>query len=212
MSGRLPWVAATVVIVIAAGLGAWALSQPAVTTQPPTTTPGASFGLVGEGNVTIGDTGSAIGLVSGAVSALNENNGIENIYIMTHTGKTWENNQNLSGNGEVLGVISSDAGSQNIAYETKFAIVVAVRIFAPDNMAYAVQENSYAYITTAGEWVDTENTEVLPEYEFNFENENYGTTAGYIRYNFVYDNDGNGWSLRAGQSVTLNPVSVYGWK
>ncbi|MFN4133941.1 MAG: hypothetical protein ACK4GQ_06220, partial [Candidatus Hadarchaeales archaeon] len=71
MSGRLPWVAATIVIVIAAGLGAWALTQPALGPVPVTV-----------GNMTVFSNGIPVG--AGWVQGSGHWQGIENIFLIQY--------------------------------------------------------------------------------------------------------------------------------
>ncbi len=214
MSGRLQWVAATVVIVIAAGLGAWALSQPAATT---TTTPTTSGAWSSVGNVEIGiDTsGAEAVLTTTAFARTGDNIGIENVFLMKNAPAAWENNKNASDPAnqvDILATFTDNNQTQNIAYETPFKIVLVGFMYSPDNMAYATIDNAYGVITGSGEFTVSENTDTLPEHEFCFDNDNYGSTTGYIRFNVISDNYGNGWSIRAGQSVSLTELSVWGWK
>jgi hypothetical protein len=131
---------------------------------------------------------------------------------MQQTGKTWENNADLYGNGQILATLDDNNDSVNIAYETPFAIVVVAHLYAPDNMAYGHLDNIYVYMTTTGEFALEENGLVAADNEFCFDNENYDTTASSVRVNIVNDNAGAGWVLRAGQSLTLSEITVYGWK
>ncbi|MBA7705220.1 hypothetical protein ES703_114044 [subsurface metagenome] len=45
-----------------------------------------------------------------------------------------------------------------------------------------------------------------------FENSGYGTATGWVRVNAVWDNNGNGYTLSAGGSITLDPIKLWGWK
>ncbi len=218
MSGRLPWVAATVVIVIAAGLGAWALSQPTQTTTqiPPSTTP--STGAWGQAaNVSISGTAGAsyVTLTTTAFARTGDNIGIENVYLIKNSPAAWENNFDpglAAYSADILATFTDNNQTQNVNYETPFKIVISGFMYAPDNMAYATTENAYGVITSTGEFTANENTLSLPERQYIFDNDNYGSTAGYIRFNIISDNAGSGWSIRAGQSVNLTELSVWGWK
>lgn len=213
MSSKFPWVAATVIIVIAAGLGAWALSTPATTTPP------------SAGTARIVGGGSLGGDLSGSVWALqSDNNGIENIYIID-TG-TGNDNANYK-DQPLVWIVPSTAGDSviqagdntvNIPYENTFDIVTAVWIQA-ENVAYLDNENVQVYLSITGTFSDTDNTEVAEAdgtdfdvYESLYEhlpgNQNL---SGYVRINFRADNAGNGYYLPAGGSINIT-ATVYAWK
>ena len=186
ITSKLPWVAAASIIVIAAGLGAWALWG-----QAPAGV--AITAVAGQGTVFAG------GIPAGTAS------GIENVYIIAHG--TYTKTENLSGNSNILGVIEANTGSVNIAYGTSFDIVVAVKV-GTDNMAYVNVDSMNVSLAVSGSFsISEENTA-----DKNlFENSGYGTATGWVRVNAVWDNNGNGYTLLAGGSVTLDPIKLWAW-
>ncbi len=185
---KLPWAAAAIIIVIVVGLGTWALLEQA-SAGVATITAAAGQGIVFAGGIPAGTS-----------------SGIENVYIIAHG--TYTKTENLSGNSNILGVIEANTGSVNIAYETSFDIVVAVKV-GTDNMAYVNLDNMNVSLAVGGSFsISEENTA-----DKNlFENSGYGTATGWIRVNAVWDNNGNGYTLPAGGSIALDPIKLWGWK
>lgn len=192
MTSKLPWATVSVIIIIVAAIGAWAIFGGAPAAPPA----GAATitAIAGQGTV------FAAGIPAGTAS------GIENVYIIA-TG-TYTKTDNLSGNANILGVIEADGGSVNIDYETAFDIVVAVKV-GTDNMAYAVLENMNVSIAVSGSFSITEENTTDKNL---FENSGYGTTTGWVRVNAVWDNAGSGYTLPADGSITLDPIKLWGWK
>lgn len=197
MTSKLTWATAMIIIVAVAGVGAWAVLG----------TPGAPAGtatveaIAGQGTVFAG------GVPSGTTS------GIENVYIITH-GAVNEND-NLSGSGSLLGTITTSGGSCTIAYETAFDIVVAVKV-GTDNMAYVSIDNMNVGLQISGSFTlaeenagGTTNSSMAVH---SHENSGYGTTSGWLRINAVWDNNGVGYDLPAGGSITLSNIKLWGWK
>lgn len=210
MTGRLPWVAATIVIVIAAGLGAWALTQPAPAP--------ATFSTTGPWTVYL----NGIPVASGWQQGQSGWQGIENIFLITWN--LGDNTRDFSGQQENWltqdenSVFSATGQTKNVPYEQKFDIVVDVKLYAPDNMAYATEENLYVYMSWSGYTSNSDNS--LSPYsptsaiEFVYENSGYGTTSGYVRVNVRFNNRDNvdHFKIPAAASLSLDTVSLYGWK
>jgi ssRNA-specific RNase YbeY (16S rRNA maturation enzyme) len=222
MSSRLPWVAATVIIVVAAGLGAWALSTPSTTVNPSTGGAGTATGVFG---------GIAQGLIENTFADNKSGIGIENIYIIDFM--DGENGQNFrdqptawiveSDNNKSIIYCSGDTAE--IPYENTFAIVVAVRIQA-ENIAYLTKDNMQnvmSFLYGGSEWKensDDGNLDTVPDAnggEFVFCNNYIDKTAssgaldGYVMMNHVCDNGGAGYVLKAGGSITIQD-NFYAWK
>jgi len=195
MTSKLPWVAAATVIVIVVGLGAWALLG-----QVPAGAASISA-VAGQGVVFAG------GIPAGTAS------GIENVYIIAHG--TYTDTDNLSGDASILGVIEATTGSVNIAYETSFDIVVAVKV-GTDNMAYVHVDNMNVSLAASGSFTITEENagDSVNSHKATtpHENSGYGTTSGWLRINCVWDNNGSGYKLPANGSITIDPIKLLGWK
>jgi hypothetical protein len=138
-----------------------------------------------------------------SAAGIPEVTGFENIYIIAHG--AYDPNENLSGHENMLSyqgqpaVIEGDGWNISIPYETPFDIVATAKGTAPDNLAYAAKENIRVQLVLSGAISWEENSPDVSKYVF--ENENYESHTGWIRVNFVFDNSGNGWTLRAGQSL-----------
>jgi len=138
--------------------------------------------------------------------------GIENIYIMQHKTNSYDNTENLSGHenlqvyeGNTAVIEGTGLPPENIPHENAFDIVVAVKGHT-DNMAYVVKENMYVRLVISGAISDDENT-LGTEKRYVFED---GTPI-FIRVNHVFDNDGNGYTLNAGENIDLT-VYYYCYK
>lgn len=199
-TSKLPWATAAVIVVVAA-VAAWAIwgQAPAV---PPT---GAATitAIVGPGTV-----------FAKGVPAENAS-GIENVYIVKHSAAIDYASTNLSSNANNLGVITDNAGTASIAYETAFDIVVAVKA-GTDNMAYATKENMTVWLAASGSFTITgENaggSSASHMAAYSWENSGYGTTTGHLQINAVWDNAGAGYKLSAGGTLNLTSISLSGWK
>jgi len=133
--------------------------------------------------------------------------GIENIYIMDNAHASGFA-QDLSGNENILGVITQDGGSCTIPYETYFTIVPAVKA-DDDNMAYVQKENTKVELAASGAFsIAQENSTDANEVIFD------GSEGGtYIRYNVTqWDNNGKGYKLRAGDNITIDPCRLWTWE
>jgi hypothetical protein len=201
VTNRFLW-AVAVIIVLVVGLGAWAILE-----RAPTTPSGYATITGIAGKRTLWAAGTPAGTSSG----------IENVYIVTH-GAVNEN-INLSGNANLLGVITSSGGSCSIPYETSFDIVVAVKA-GTDNMAYARIDNMNVGLQISGSFSAAEENAQTPGHSttncrmatYSWDNNGYGTTSGYLQINAIWDNNGNGWKLPAGGSITLGNIELWGWK
>ena len=196
MTSKLPWATVAVIIVVAA-IGAWALyggpagevtpGQPGTISVP--TAPGIAF-----------------------AGGIPTDSGIENIYIMQHKTDSYENTADLSEHenlqiyqGNTAVIEDTELPAENVPYENLFDIVVAVKGHT-DNMAYVVKENMYVRLVISNAFSDDENT--LATGARSLFAESAGT---WIRVNHIFDNDGNGYKLRAGENIDLT-VYYYCYK
>jgi len=215
MSSKLPWVAATVIIVVAAGLGAWALSTPSTTVNPSTGGAGTATGISG-GQF-------AIGLLENTYADNNSGNGIENIYIIDH--ERGDNTKNFRNQGENWivpndndkSIIYCSGDTAEIPYENTFDIVVAVRIQA-ENIAYLTKDNMQNVMSFwygGLEWKENSDDGTNDETVFgnNFADKTPAATnlSGYVMMNHRCDNAGAGYVLKAGGSITIYD-NFYAWK
>jgi len=138
--------------------------------------------------------------------------GIENIYIMQHKTNSYDNTENLSGHenlqvweGNTAVIEDTGLPPENIPPKNAFDIVVAVK-GAKENMAYVVKENMYVRLVISEAFSDDENTLASGKrYVF-------AESAGnWIRVNHIFDNDGNGYKLGAGEHIDLT-VYYYCYK
>jgi hypothetical protein len=229
MSGRLPWVAAAVVIVIIAGLGAWALSMPAAPAW-------ATVKLTSTSGPTVGRW-----FISGPEQ---DNTSIENVYIcdndalanLSDVSKENENliehwtglvteNYLLDGASDPL--ITGDDDTATIPYEVPFQVVVAFTAIADADyvgdkagehlVAYISQDNVYVYENWSGELVDPDQTSGLD----NTHPASTDEDAGQV-YPFDNDSDVTTWATgQAGQDGSeggtvslpdpLNPTILPGY-
>lgn len=132
--------------------------------------------------------------------------GIENIYIVKHG--HFDPHRNMPAQLEnVDAIITSSGQTVDITDNALFAIVIAVRAKAPDDIAYAVKENMWVWLTASGAF--TIPPSLAPDWkEYIFENSGYGTANGYMRVNVVWDNDGEGYILYAGQHLYIENISL----
>jgi len=199
MTSKLPWATVAVIIVVAA-IGVWALyGTPAGEVTPP-----------GQPATISLPTAMGIAFAKGIPTY----SGIENIYIMQHKTNSYSNTENLS-NHENLQVyqgnkaVIEDTGlpAENVPYENLFAIVVAVKGHR-ENMAYVVKENMYVRLVISGAFSDDVST-LTTGARYVFDND-VGPT-NWIRVNHKFDNNGNGYKLRAGENISLT-VYYYCYK
>ena len=155
-----------------------------------------------------GSTSAAISVPKGGVliaAGIPDYSGIENVYIVDNSHAAGWDIDFGTYSENVLGVITANEGTANIPYETGFKIVVAVKGHT-DNMAYVQKENLQVELAASGAFTITqENSANDKEYVF-------AESAGvYIRVNVVWDNDGAGYTLPAGGSISLNPIRLWCW-
>lgn len=195
MTSKLPWATVAVIIIVAA-IGAWALyGAPAGEVTPP-----------GQPATISVPTAPGIAFAKG----IPDYSGIENIYIMQHP--LFENTDNLSGHenlqtysGNTAVIEDTGLAAENIPYENYFDIVVAVKGHT-DNMAYVNKENMYVRIVISNAFTDDETTlDTGKRYQFE------DGTPTYIRVNHLFDNDGNGYKLGAGENIDIT-VYYYCYK
>jgi len=197
MTSKLPWATVAIIIVVAA-IGVWALyGTPAGEVPPP-----------GQPATISVPTAPGIAFAGGIPT----DSGIENVYIMQHG--LFENNVDLSGHenlqvysGNTAVIEQSGADPENVPYENYFDIVVAVKGHS-DNMAYVVKENMYVRLVVSNAFSDDESTLTTGKRTV-FDND-VGPTD-WIRVNHLFDNDGNGYKLGAGENIDLT-VYYYCYK
>jgi len=197
MTSKLPWATVAVIIIVAA-IGAWALyGTPAGEVTPP-----------GQPATISVPTAPGIAFAGGIPT----DSGIENIYIMQHKTNSYENTENLAGHenlqtysGNTAVIEDTGLAAENIPYENLFDIVVAVKGHT-DNMAYVVKENMYVRVVISNAFSDDVSTLTTgARYVFG------DGTPTYIRVNHIFDNDGNGYKLQAGENIDLT-VYYYCYK
>jgi hypothetical protein len=235
MSSRIPWVAATLVIVVAAGLGAWMLSTPLAK--------GAPFGSVETWNGTTSGAAGWTSLTSSSgslrqVSAvpgtaqvnvpigwgLIGGRGIENLNILdneamggTHGLRQDARADNYNkGQVYVMGSVTATGGSTNIPYENTFAFAASIVVSAPENMAYVVRENVNVDVKLVFPGATVEensvNDNIQGRGEYIRGQTGGGTTSGIMYINAVWDNYGACYKLSAGYSLDIQRVTVWTWK
>ena len=195
MTSKLPWATVAVIIIVAA-IGAWALYG------TPASTPSA--GAPATISVPIA-TGIAF------AGGIPTDSGIENIYIMQHG--LFENTDNLTMHENLqiydsnTAVIEDDGQpAENVPYENYFDIVVAVKGHT-DNMAYVNKENMYVQIVISNAFDADESSLDNDDRRHQF-----GIEAGvWVRVNHLFDNDGNGYKLGAGENIDIT-VNYYCYK
>lgn len=195
MTSKLPWATVAVIIIVAA-IGAWALYGTPAGEVPPPGQP-ATISVPTAGGF-------------GFAGPVPTDSGIENIYIMQHG--LFENTENLSGHenlqtysGNTAVIEDTGLAAENVPYENYFDIVVAVKGHT-DNMAYVNKENMYVRIVISNAFSDDENTLGSGNrYQFAI------LTDTWIRVNHLFDNDGNGYKLGAGDNIDLT-VYYYCYK
>jgi hypothetical protein len=191
MTSKLTWATAAIIIVAVAAIGAWKILA-----NPTTPTPEYATVTLGSSNVVFTQT-------------IPTYSGIENIYLMDTGTYTKTSDLGTTTTGR-MGVITDTGLSATIPYENTFDIVVAFKVKAPENAAYAAKENGQIELTTSNAFViGPENSANDNEYTFASSNEN--TASGWIRVNAVWDNNGNGYTIRAGGTLSLNSVKLYCW-
>ena len=195
MTSKLPWATVAVIIVIAA-IGAWALyGAPAGEVTPP-----------GQPATISVPTAAGLAFAGGIPT----DSGIENVYIMQHG--LFENDVDLSEHenlqvyqGNTAVIEDNGLPAENVPYENYFDIVVAVKGHI-DNMAYVVKENMYVRVVISNAFSGDETT--LSTGKRTVFAESAGT---WIRVNHLFDNDGNGYKLGAGENIDLT-VEYYCYK
>ncbi len=196
MTSKLPWATVAVIIIVAA-IGAWALYGTPAGEVPP---------IVGQPATISVPTAGGIAFAGGIPT----DSGIENIYIMQHG--LFENTENLTSHenlqtysGNTAVIEDTGQAAENVPYENLFDIVVAVKGHT-DNMAYVNKENMYVRIVISNAFSDDEST-VTTGKRYDFED----GTPTFIRTNHLFDNDGNGYRLGAGDNIALT-VTYYCYK
>ncbi|MEW6221711.1 MAG: hypothetical protein AB1476_00095 [Candidatus Hadarchaeota archaeon] len=131
--------------------------------------------------------------------------GVENIYLMKHG--IYNAGENLADNSQRWENVISESGQVvEVLAGNIFDIVVAARVIAPDNIVYLRKENMKVWLSVSGSFA-IPYSYAPDEREYVFDASGYGTAAGYMRVNAVWDNDGEGYELPAwGELVIDNLV------
>jgi len=173
MTGKLPW-AIAIIIVVAVGLGAWAVLRGAPVTPP---APGWS-------------STSVLGFIGGQKS------GIVNVYI-AKTGQDYDDNWDSVATTDNYYLKQTATGqSGNIPYETNFVFLIEVTGH-DDNMAYINLDNLKVSLSVTGSFTKAEentNGGDGTEYQFVLDGTHIGVNA-------VWDNGGSFFKLPAGGSI-----------
>ncbi|MDI6643203.1 MAG: hypothetical protein QMD95_04040 [Candidatus Hodarchaeaceae archaeon] len=210
MTTKLPWVAATLIIVIAAGLGAWALWPAVLPVEGP------RWRLIQTWTLTPTVTELSYGW---ALAWAPDNSGIENIYFMDNA-KTFSATENLSnheniirGRNNVKVVFGRDAGEttptlkDNLWYrhntDNFWKLVVAVTVYNTD-VANLVPENVKVELIASAPLNISENKTGTGLNQF-------ASDTTWRRWNAVWDNNGHGYALTAGESFDFT-VKLWCWK
>lgn len=155
-----------------------------------------------------------------------ENSGIENVYIMKHG--SYNPSENLCNNENIYDVIEYSGDTGVLPYEVPFDIVVSVKIKADADylgdkaaaklVAYVNPDNMKVELITSGDITFAENS--VDENEYAFENNcpftpgahnpGSGTPDDWARVNVIFDNYGNGFTIRAGGSFSYN-ITLWVW-
>jgi len=185
MTSKLPWAAAVIIIVAAAGLGAWALWGQAPTEVTPT--------ALGWSSTTV------LGFTDGQKS------GIVNVYIA-------KPNENYSENWSAVATtdnyyLKQTASEQtgNIPYETSFVFLIEV-VGNDDNMAYINTDNLKVELSVTGTFtMAAENTDGGDGAEYQF-----AISGTQIGVNAVWDNSGNFFKIPAGGTINYT-TKLWTW-
>ncbi|MFN4133322.1 MAG: hypothetical protein ACK4GQ_03015 [Candidatus Hadarchaeales archaeon] len=132
--------------------------------------------------------------------------GIENIYIVKFP--RFDPQRDMMSQLENVDAIIHTVGQTvDVSDNALFAIVVAVRAKAPDDIAYVAKENMWLWLRATGAF--TIPNSLAPDWkEYVFESSGYGTANGYMRVNVVWDNDGEGYILYAGQHLFIDNLEL----
>ncbi len=132
--------------------------------------------------------------------------GFENIYIARY-GK-YDPLQDLSDQQGALDAVITESGQTiSVTHDNYFDIVVAVRIKAPDNIAYLRKDNIDVWLAVSGAFAIPYSF-APDDLEYLFENEGYGTNSGFMRLNVVWDNNDQGYALRKGEEITIEDIKM----
>ncbi len=140
-----------------------------------------------------------------AVPPLQET-GFENIYIARY-GK-YDPLQDLSDQQDAVDAVITESGQTVlVTHDNLFDIVVAVRVKAPDNIAYLRKDNIDVWMGVSGAF-NIPYGNAPDDLEYLFENEGYDTNSGFMRLNVVWDNNGQGYSLQKGEGILIDNVAM----
>lgn len=212
MTSKLPWAtAATIIVVAAVGASLWLLPAAEEGVTPtPTPAPGAWTQFV--------------------LAWPTDNSGLENVYFMNGDNFGDDNEDNIEdtheniiiGKGGSVGVImrnpaayggADNAFTDNLNYNDNFYFIVRALVHQ-DNVANTQCENIKIRLTTAGAWSIAEADEnrtgdTGADNLWIVTGSSEGSTD--IQVNGIWDNDGNGYQLLAGDNITVT-VRLYLWK
>jgi len=190
MTSKFPWVAAAIIIVVAA-VGAWAIMGTA-------TAPAGETGVWRE----LGVPGQAYGFPEGSKS------GIVAIHFMRH-GSGYSLSDNLatytqSNDNRIGSLTASGQTISTFPYDTAFDIIVDVAGH-DDNMG---QLNINYLMVELQAHKDTGWT-LGPENSLNTQETVYSSPAGYIFVNVLWDNSNSGYTISADDNLYLDNVKLW---
>jgi len=183
------WAVPLVTAIVVVAVGAWA----------------ASVYLGGEEEVSeVATVSVSPGVVFGAAPT---KSGIENIYIVEPGTAT---DVDLSGSGNVIATIESSGGSVTIPAGTTFDIVIAYKAHG-DNLYAISLDNAKILWEVSGAYLVSAGTEITDENIFENTAPVGTVVIGTDNYMRVNARGASGWTLNAGQSISLDNVSLYIW-
>lgn len=208
MTNKLPWATAAVIIVIAA-IGAWTIfgAAPAAPPAEPTPTPGwREF----------------------AWAWPLDNTGIENVYFMDGTPSPENDNMDnidITHENIILGTNSlavimrnpvlfpTQIFTDNLNYNDNFYFIIRAYV-QDDNVANVQRENIVIQLNTTGAFTipsadENRTGDVGPDNLWLVDGSSEGGTE--IQVNGVWDNDGNGYVMQAGDTLDVT-VKLWLWK
>jgi hypothetical protein len=132
--------------------------------------------------------------------------GIENIYIMKYG--QYDPLMPLDNQYDNQDAVISQSGQTvDVTSSSLFEIVAAVRVKAPDNIAYVRVDNMQVVMGVSGAFIIPTDPPA-DEYEHVFESEGYNSSSGYMRVNVVWDNNGEGYALQHGEDLDIDNISL----
>lgn len=185
------------VVAIVAMVGFYSIfGQTTTTTSPPS----------GAASISI-PTGSVV-----FANPVPTTSGIENVYLMERKANSYENIDNFCAHENIIeyndndAVITASGATVSVPYENRFDIIVSIKVDS-DNVATLGEENVMVELALSGAFtLAAENSQDNNEFERYFE----GSENLFI--NVLWDNNGEGYILSAGATLTVDSVKLFLWK